>query len=51
MDPNQTAGGKAILSRPPEEEVRASTDSAGLPGKTQNTVTTDRADGGTRNRS
>ena len=41
MYPNQTAGGKAILSQLPEEEVRAIVDSTGLPGETRNTITTE----------
>lgn len=37
--PNQTAGGKAILSQLPESAVKAHIDSVGLPKATENTIT------------
>lgn len=36
---NQTAGGKAILSQLPEDEVRAIVESTGLPRATESTIT------------
>lgn len=37
--PNQTAGGKAILSQLPESQVRNIVDTVGLPTATENTIT------------
>jgi DNA-binding IclR family transcriptional regulator len=39
MYPSQTAGGKAILSQLPDEEVRSILDTTGLPKETENTIT------------
>lgn len=37
--PNQTAGGKAILSQLPESEIQSVIDAVGLPRATENTIT------------
>lgn len=39
LHPNQTAGGKAILSRLSDDDVRSVIDAVGLPEATENTIT------------